>query len=48
MFSTYKDYQEAQSSQHPPGEQIWSSPFRVCNFYEKRDIQKKKFFVYHK
>jgi hypothetical protein len=27
---------------------VWSSSFKLCNFYNREEIQKKKFFVYHK
>lgn len=42
MFSTYADYSEAPNSQ-----EIWSTHFKVSNFFQKKDISKKKFFVYH-
>ena len=55
MFSTYQDYFDAQElSAHAnpqlysqKQEEIWSSHFKVSNFFLKHDISKKKFFVYH-
>ena len=42
MFSTESDYQAA-----PHNPEIWSSHFKISNFFQKKDISKKKFFVYH-
>lgn len=50
MFSTYQDYYDAQDNPQlfsQKQDEIWSSHFKVSNFFLKHDISKKKFFVYH-
>ena len=50
MLSTYQDYYDAQENPQlysQRQDEIWSSHFKVSNFFQKHDISKKKFFVYH-
>jgi hypothetical protein len=50
LLASAEDYLDAQQnpSQYSHSQdEIWSSHFKVNNFFSKHDITKKKFFVYH-
>lgn len=50
LLSTYDDYYQAQEHPDSPTlrpEEIWSSHFKVSTLFQKHDIAKKKFFLYH-
>jgi len=48
LLSSAEDYFEALANpESTRQDEIWSSHFKVSNFFQKQDVSRKKFFVYH-